>query len=136
MITNGSLGFTTLPAAGILSPEHPANDGPLDGLPVHGAAALLREVLVDAIRVYCRSIALGGTWTPEYREARRWLFAEKSRSLISFGSLCEVFALNTADLRRSLRLFPYEPDPRLLRLSRLVDCGPAGVPELVDQRSA
>ena len=135
MITNGSLGFTALPAAGLLGPEHPENEGPFDGLPLHGASALLREVLVDAIRVYCRSIALGGTWTPEYRETKRWLFDDKSRSLMSFGVLCDIFALNAVDLRRSLRIFPYEPDQRLLRISRLVDCGTAGAPALVDERS-
>lgn len=134
MTTNGSLGFTLLPASGILGPAHPEGGNPLDGLPLHGSAALLREVLVDAIRIYCRAIALGGTWAPEYREAKRWLFDEKSRSLMSFGTLCEIFALNARDLRRSLRLFPHEPDARLMRLSRLVDSGEAGSPMLADQR--
>ena len=104
--------------------QDPAEFGaPIDGLPLHGAEALLREVLVDAIRIYCRAIALGGTWTPEYREAKRWLFDEKSRSLMSFVAICEIFALNERALRRSLRLFPHEPDSRLLRISRLADGG-------------
>jgi hypothetical protein len=81
-------------------------------------------VLVDAIRIYCRAIALGGTWSPEYREARRWLFDDSSRALMSFPTLCEIFAIDGRELRRSLRRFPYDPDPRLLRLARLADDEP------------
>ena len=116
-----SLGVALLPAQGPLGSDPAGGPPGLDDIQLHGAAALLRELLVDAIRVYCRGIALDGTWSPEYREAKRWIFDQKSRSFTSFATLCEVFAINAGELRRRLRRFPFEPDPRLLRLARLAD---------------
>lgn len=111
----------SIQSAAVVGCDHPVRNGGTDDLTIHGAPALLREVLVDAIRVYCRAIALGGTWSPEYREAKRWLFDDSSQSLMSFATLCEIFTIDARELRRSLRLFPHEPDPRLMRLARLVD---------------
>lgn len=84
-----------------------------------GSLGLLRAVFVDGIRTYCRAVALEATWTPEYREALRWMIDETGTGLFSFENLCQIFALDARELRRSLRRFPEDPDPRLLRLAGL-----------------
>lgn len=81
-----------------------------------GSIALLREILFDAIRIYCRGLAADRSWSPEFREAKRWLLDDSASSLTSCVTLCELFSIDPEKLRRALLRFPVDPDPQLIRL--------------------
>jgi hypothetical protein len=71
--------------------------------PVEPEKALLFAVLVEAVKTY-QGFAFSESPRKQklFREAKEWLWGEEPESLFSFRSICGVFGIDPAFLRRGL----------------------------------
>ena len=69
---------------------------------------LMTAILVDAIGCYRRNrMAVTASKRREFREAKSWLFEDRSDGPFSFEMVCYVLETDPQSLRRSLRQFEY-----------------------------
>ena len=94
--------------------------------PDHGARALLRAILQDAI------LCLTGAGVPKRdrrriaEEAQMWILSRSRRWLFDFESICDVLNINPEYVRRRLLRAPSTPGTALARGSVVPDAPPKG----------
>ena len=93
---------------------------------------LMGAILIDAVRCYQNNFeAYLPSAQQEFREARLWIFDNKSDGPFSFESVCNALQIDSRGLRASLLRWKGERQagakPRIIRRSPVNIAGPMGL---------